>query len=298
MKYSALIVEDDSTMVRLLQVYLEKREIKVHAARDGEEAMRYLSHEVPDIIISDILMPQMDGLALRNRLLQDKKFRMIPFIFVTAKNGLEDRIEGYKLYVDDYIVKPFEPRELIARVDAVLKRHALYTDLMRFDGLTSTLNRKTIEELLEKEFARVSRYGGRLSVSMVDIDHFKRCNDTHGHVFGDYVLIKVADAIQAEVRNTDAVGRYGGEEFLIVMPETKIDNALTVVDRIRKGIARLRFDPEEFKVRISAGVAQFHPGITTARDFVHLADQALYRAKGNGRNRVECFREEEPSVLG
>jgi len=200
--------------------------------------------------------------------------------------------------VDVYIVKPFEPRELISRIDAVLKRHSLYTDLMRFDGLTSSLNRKTIEELLETEFARVSRYGGQLSISMVDIDHFKQCNDTYGHIFGDYVLIKVADAILAEVRNTDAVGRYGGEEFLIVMPETKMDNALTVVERIRKGIANLRFDPPEFNIRISAGVAQFNPGIATPRDFVHLADRALYQAKGNGRNRVECFPQEEHSVLG
>ncbi len=298
MEYSALIVEDDSTMVRLLQVYLEKKNITVHVARDGKEAMRYLSYEIPDIIISDILMPRMDGLTLRNKLLQDEKYRMIPFIFVTAKNGLDDRIKGYKLYVDDYIVKPFEPRELIARVDAVLKRHSLYSDLMRFDGLTSALNRKTIEELLEKEFARVSRYGGQLSISMVDIDHFKRCNDTYGHIFGDYVLIKVADAILAEVRNTDAVGRYGGEEFLIVMPETMIDNALTVVERIRSGIAGLRFDPQEFNVRISAGVAQFYSGIASPRDFVHLADQALYRAKENGRNRVECLPQEEHSVLG
>ncbi len=297
MKYTALIVEDDSTMVHLLQVYLEKRNINIHVARNGQEAMHFLKSEIPDIIISDIMMPHMDGLTLRNRLLQNENFRMIPFIFVTAKSGLDDRIEGYKLYVDDYIVKPFEPRELIARIDAVLRRHSLYTDLMRYDGLTSTLNRKTLEEVLEKEFARVSRYGGQLSISMVDIDYFKKCNDTYGHIFGDYVLIKVADAILAEVRNTDAVGRFGGEEFLIVMPETNIDNAYTVVERIRLGIAGLRFDPEEFNVRISAGIAQYYPGIPTLRDFIHLADQALYRAKGKGRNRVECFGEKEHSVL-
>ncbi len=296
MTYSVLIVEDDITMVRLLEVYLKRNGIDVHVAGNGAEAIRFLGYDTPDLIISDIMMPNMDGLTLRNKLLQDKKYRMIPFIFVTAKSALDDRLAGYKLYVDDYIVKPFEPRELLARVNAVLKRHELYQDLVRYDGLTSTLNRKTISEILENEFARVSRYGGNLSIAMMDIDHFKRCNDNYGHVFGDYVLIKVADAIGAELRGTDFVGRYGGEEFLVVMPETTLDNAYTVVERIRVGIEKLRFDPQEFSVRISAGVAQFHPGIVTSRDFIHLADTALYRAKKKGRNRVERDLQPQPAL--
>ncbi|RMH63888.1 MAG: diguanylate cyclase [Calditrichaeota bacterium] len=287
MEYKALIVDDDRTLLRLLDVYLAKNDIEVVAMTNARDALRYLETELPDIIVSDIMMPEMDGLAFRKAIMSDDRLKLIPFIFLTAKGELEERLTGYQLYVDDYISKPFEPREALTRMNAALKRHSIYHDLLRYDSLTMTTNRKTSEEILTREFERAKRYGSPLTIALLDIDHFKICNDTYGHVFGDLVLIKVSDTLMSQVRNTDVVGRYGGEEFLVIMPETKLQDAVTVVERMRFYVEQLTFDPQGFTVTISAGVCQCQAGFENIRQFIHQADTALYKAKNNGRNRVE-----------
>ncbi len=287
MKYSALVVDDDPTMLRLLELYLSKNEINVLSTTNAQQALEYLNREIPDIIVSDILMPDMDGLEFRKTILKNDRLRLIPFIFITARGMLEERLEGYSLYVDDYITKPFEPREMLMRINAVLKRYSFYQDILKYDALTMTLNRRTSEDLLNKEFLRSKRYDVPLTIALLDIDHFKQCNDTYGHVFGDYVLVKVADVFLSQIRETDSVGRYGGEEFLVILPDTDIDYAFTVIERIRQQVECLQLEQFDYTVTVSAGIARCQSGLNHIRDLIHQADTALYKAKNTGRNKVE-----------
>ena len=285
-KKKILIVEDEYHTAKILKLNLERVGFEIDIAPEGSIALKKLATGLPNLIISDIMMPKTDGISFRNQLLLNPEHRLIPFIFLTASGSVEEKIAGYKLYVDDYIVKPYEFPELLARIESILKRHEYYNDLIKFDSLTRLYNRKTFFSLLEQEIKRSLRYNEKISFAMIDLDHFKHCNDAYGHTFGDYVLIKVSDILRSKFRETDFAGRYGGEEFLIAMPTTDKPSAFHVVERLRNSMGDLKFDKDDFRITLSAGVATFPDDGVTIDEILKLADEALYMAKETGRNKT------------
>jgi len=281
-----LLAEDNPLMVRMIKLYLTKAGFDVSVAGNGEEAMQLVLDEKPEIIVSDIMMPGTDGIAFRNKLLLDPELRVIPFVFLTALGKTDQKIAGLKLFVDDYIVKPFEMEEFVARIESILARREHYNDLIKYDNLTHLYNKKTFLEELDKEIKRVLRYGGKMSFAILDLDHFKKCNDTYGHQFGDYVLIKFSNMLVSKLRETDYAGRFGGEEFMIAMTETDKKNATRVTERLRKSLSELSFDKEGFVQTLSAGVLTVPDDGKTVAEIIEKADKAMYEAKNSGRNKI------------
>jgi len=255
-------------------------------AEDGIAALELLTHISPDLIISYIMMPRMDGYAFRKELLKRETNQFIPFIFLTAKDQKADILKGMQYNADAYISKPFDPQVLVAKVGAILRKYARFNELIRFDALTKVFNRQTLESNLRGELNRVRRYEQKTTILMVDLDSFKSLNDTYGHDFGDSVLKRVAHRFKEKLRDIDFVGRVGGEEFIIVMPNTDKEAGLFVANRIREGVQNLSFEHPEVRVTFSGGVASAPEDAQEMERLIKKADMALYRAKENGRNRI------------
>ncbi len=283
---TVLVVEDDPNIVHMVSIILNKSGIKTVGARDGEHALEMLNQMMPNLIISDIMMPNMDGYAFRRELLKRDEARLIPFFFLSAKGKPHDIVHGMELEADTYIPKPFEPDVLLAKVKAVLRRYSHLNELLQYDALTKVFNRRTLEANLSAELNRVKRYKQPSSIMLLDLDHFKNINDTYGHDFGDMVLKKISSALLENMRDTDYVGRIGGEEFVLVMPNTEKKTGVLAADRLREIIARLVFDTAGLHVTISAGIATAPEDAEDIEGLMKKADLALYKAKDSGRNRV------------
>ena len=278
---------------------LEKWGYEVLAAEDGVEALDILRiPDAPRLAILDWMMPHMDGLEVIRRFREDEKDCYTYIILLTAKDRTEDIVTGMKAGADDYIVKPFDNRELQVRLNAARRlldlqaellatQEALRTQAMR-DALTNSLNRRAILDHLEMEIERARRKGGPLSVIMIDIDHFKSINDTYGHAAGDEVLRMVVKLTESSLRSYDRFGRYGGEEFLVVIPQTAQQEALSIAERIRSTVeaAEIPWMHNALHVTLSLGVAT-HDGQQNSDMLISAADGAMYHAKRAGRNRVQ-----------
>lgn len=285
-----LVVDDDADSLRITNLTLTKAGYKVLSYMSGEEALAALKTERPDLLIFDVMLPGMSGYDLCREVRKDKAFTFTPVIYVTTKGQIDDKVYGLKTGADDYLTKPYEPEELVARVGAHIGRIELMKELSIKDGLTRAYNHRYFQERLTTELGRAKRYGRALSVALTDIDHFKRFNDQWGHQVGDIVLRRLVDTLQQQVRNVDVVCRYGGEEFVVIMPETPSGKALEVMNRIREHLARTAFKieghEEDFRITISVGIASF-PGDSQVKDeLISKADKALYTAKKKGRNLV------------
>jgi diguanylate cyclase (GGDEF)-like protein len=295
-----LIADDDIVSRRLLQVSLTNAGYRVQIAVDGAEALRaFEQQECPRLVVMDWMMPKMDGLEVCRAI---RKLSPEPYIYIillTARGRQEEIIEGLEAGADDYITKPFDLQELKARVRAgkrildlqeqiVSTREQLRVQATH-DALTGLLNRRAILETLEKELARSAREGTQISVIMADLDHFKRINDTYGHLAGDTVLREAAQRIQAAMRVYDSVGRYGGEEFLIVSPGCGLPEAAEQAERFRKRISQdaVRTPDCAIPVTMSLGVVAVTAELRQPGDLLRLADDALYAAKHSGRDRIE-----------
>ena len=284
-----LLVEDDSQLINILGLMFERKGYNFEIAHNGLEAMESLERRMPDLIVSDIMMPKMDGLQFRKKILQVKDYSLIPFVFLTAKNKKEEKLQGLRLRVDDYITKPFEIDEFLARLDSIIERQNLLKDLILFDPLTNLYNRRSLENRLKYELKRVKRYKQFLSLLIFDLDHFKTVNDTYGHIAGDDVLKGVAELLHTSLRDVDFAARYGGEEFVLVMPDTDKSQARLVGDRLRKDIEQAGFGDHHIRVTVSGGIATAPTDSSRVRFLINKADKALYRAKLNGRNRIEVY---------
>jgi len=285
-----LAVDDDPNIIRALKHLLKKAAYQVITALDGETALKAVEKKKPDLIISDVMMPGMDGYQLCKILRSQSSTRLIPFIFLTAKDTIDDRIEGIKIGADAYLAKPFDIREILTLLQTVLQRHQIYIEEMMRDELTGLPNRKYLFQTLSEEYSRARRYKRKLSIAMIDIDHFKKVNDSYGHQKGDRILIGVGELIRAGIRQQDTVGRYGGEEFLAVLPETGTREAMAMMNRLRKKIAAIRWRIKDVEisetVTISTGIAELSSPKQKIEDVIGIADRALYQAKEEGRNRV------------
>ncbi len=289
------IADDDKFNRVALKKMLSNWGFDVVTAGNGAEAWEIMQDdESPRLVILDWVMPEIDGVEVCRRIRQkfqsDNDYRFI--ILLTAQGSKADIVEGLTAGADDYVTKPFDPHELQMRIRAG-KRIIELQEKLRFnamhDPLTGILNRGAVLERLYSELARSRRENQPMTLAMLDLDHFKVVNDTHGHLAGDEVLRETTRRIKNIVRDYDIVGRYGGEEFLIVIPGADRESALTVYERIREGIGARPMDTTvaSLVVTASMGVAEYD-GIMSDQELIQLADDALYRAKDQGRNRVVC----------
>jgi len=294
-KQTILIVDDLRTNALALAKIL-KSEWAVKTAFDGPSALKMAVEDpLPNIILLDVQMPGMDGYEVCKRLKQSPETRDIPVVFITALNDHKDEAYGLGLGAVDYIVKPVNEPIVKARIrnhvalqqarsDLALKNEELEQLAIR-DTLTGLYNRRKLDTSFAREVERAARYGRPLSVIMVDVDYFKAVNDTHGHPVGDAVLIETARLLQAALRTSDILGRWGGEEFLIICPETPIETAVPLAERLRSDYEQCEFSGAGH-LTASFGVAAHRAG-HHVEDILLGADKALYQAKKSGRNRVE-----------
>ncbi len=310
---SILVVDDQEDNVELLRARLAARGYVVRTAVDGQQALDSVRENPPDLILLDVMMPRMSGIEVVRRIKNDKDLPFIAVIMQTALESTESRVKGLDAGADDYITKPINFAELEARVRSMLRIKRLQEDLesrereleemndrlrrvSQTDGLTGLDNRRYLEERLHEMFEHSLRLHEPLSVVMCDIDHFKSVNDTYGHLAGDAILRQFADLIKEQAREIDRVGRYGGEEFLIILPGTVLDAAVTFAERVREQIETHEFVYEEERIRrtVSCGVAAWpHPLVSSRDQLIRSADDALYVAKERGRDRVVRFGSEE-----
>lgn len=292
-----LIAEDDVTSRLLLQKVLSRWDYEVLATRNGAEAWEALqAPDAPRLVILDWMMPELDGLEVCRRLRQVETERPPYVILLTARGETEDVVRGLDAGADDYLGKPYDPEELRARVEVgrrfielnerlIEAQHELEV-LARTDALTGTLNRGAIMGLLEAELARAAREQRPLSIGMLDVDHFKRVNDTYGHAAGDAVLREVVARTLTVLRPYDHLGRFGGEEFLVVIPGVERAGVQEILERIRLavGATPIVVQGQELTVTVSLGGATWAG--ESVQQFLTEADDALYAAKEQGRDRV------------
>ncbi|MGD0585547.1 MAG: diguanylate cyclase [Oryzomonas sp.] len=302
MSNSVLIIDDSDTVRERIIHTLESYELfdRYHEANDGLEGFKKLLSSPVDVILCDLEMPRIDGFKFLNMIKARPDLQDVPVIILTGMNDRELKIKGLEQGASDYITKPFDPEELVARVKIHLKIKHLQDDLKRTnelllelsntDHLTGLFNRRYLMDALEKEFQRNLRKGGNLSLIILDIDHFKKVNDTYDHLQGDVVLNKVALQLQKELRSYDIAARYGGEEFVALLPDAMLKEALFVAERVRQAVQGTKFSGAlaSLSITVSMGIATLPtPDGTTVDNFIKMADDALYLAKANGRNRVE-----------
>ncbi len=293
-KLMILLVDDAPTNIQMLNETL-KDGYHLFFATNGRDALRIASESLPDLILLDVIMPDMDGYEVCRTLKADPTMRDIPIIFITAMNQQEDEAIGLELGAVDYIVKPFNPTIVRLRIrnQIELKRQRdLLARLSHLDGLTGIPNRRALDEALGREWRRGSRSLKPLALLMMDIDYFKAYNDSCGHLAGDDCLRAVAQSLKVPMgRAADFVGRYGGEEFLAILPETDEAGALVVAQEILEGVAGLNIaHPASLigeRITVSIGFATAVAHREHQPDcLLQAADKALYQAKQEGRNRI------------
>jgi diguanylate cyclase (GGDEF)-like protein len=297
-KGRVLIVDDQSTNIKVLANGL-KDDYVIQAADSGKKALRLAETlPQPDIILLDVVMPEMDGFEVIKALKNNPQTQNIPVMFVTALDGSIDEQRGLELGAVDYITKPFKLPIIKVRVGSQINLK-IKTDLLELeshlDGLTGIANRRQFDETLKKESQRLVRNGQPLGLIMLDIDNFKPFNDHYGHGKGDECLIKVAQAIGSVFqRSADLFARYGGEEFVVLMPETDAEGVRTMAEKIRQAVWALNFNHAYSSVaeRVTISVGGISATVDSeaaAKTLLKQADKALYKAKENGRNKVVMF---------
>lgn len=290
-----ILIADDEDATRLkLEALLSKHGYEVIVAKDGVEAWAILQREdAPTLVLLDWLMPGLDGVQVCRNVRQAGNRPYTYIVMLTVRDETQDLVRGMEAGADDYLSKPFDVDELRVRLRAGERILRLQEELRlqaTHDDLTGVLNRGTILEILHREMALVARKRVPVSIILADLDEFKRINDTHGHGVGDAVLREASKRLGARIRPYDSLGRYGGEEFLIVLPGCGAESAMQVAERVRSAVADgpVSTRAGDVDLTVSLGVAAMERGVILNVDgLMHAADEALYRAKRGGRNRVE-----------
>jgi two-component system, cell cycle response regulator len=294
-----LIAEDDAMFRKILRSWLESWGYQVTVAEDGAKAWQILQEmRAPHLLILDWIMPNLNGIDVCRRVRERASSPYQYILLVTAKDDKQDLVRGLEAGADDYLSKPFDRDELRARLRTGRRILTLQAEQLKareelqlqasHDGLTGTWNRNAILDLLHREYDLAARSGNTIGVIMLDVDHFKRVNDTYGHLAGDQVLIEAARRMQQAVRSYDLVGRYGGEEFLVVSPDCNKEQIQVCAERIRLAMEEqpvLAYG-STIAITVSAGMAILAPWLSSEKDALAAADNALYRAKSGGRNQV------------
>ena len=294
-----LIAEDDPVSRCLLEKTLRKWGHQVVVAEDGLQAWEALQKEDIRLVVADWMMPGVNGLELCQKVRSTDLGGYVYLILLTIRSGRKDIVEGLVSGADDYVIKPFDPDELRARISTgeriislerrLREAHKEMERLATTDGLTNLLNHRAAIARLEEEFARARREGHTLSCIMLDLDHFKLVNDAHGHRMGDEVLRQAASRMRSSCRPYDAVARYGGEEFLVVLPGASLEQAVHVACRIRQSLSGspIEWEGTSVEVKASFGVAEMEDSPAgSTESLIIRADRALYRGKREGGDRV------------
>jgi two-component system cell cycle response regulator len=308
-----LVVDDHKDNIEVLEVRLQSWGYRTASASNGADALKYVETSPPDLILLDVMMPEMDGNEVARRIKGNTALPFIPIIMQTALDSTDSKVEGLEAGADDYITKPIDFAELKARLRSMLRikrlqetleerekelleANELLTHMSQTDALTGLDNRRYLNERIDEMFSRAKRLNHPFSLVMCDLDKFKSVNDTYGHQAGDEVLKQLAVILKDEAREIDRVGRYGGEEFMLLLPGTVLDAAVTFAERVRKRLEGHTFIfPGGTLTRTSSfGVSGWpHPKIDQCDDLVRTADYALYVAKETGRNKVVRFDSDE-----
>ena len=303
-KAKVLLVEDDPVQASATKEILKKVGYEILWAEDGINAIKLVKTEKPDIVLLDVILPGMDGYEVCRWLKLEESTKGIPVIMLTVKKELADKISGLQIGADDYLPKPYNELELNARIYASLRTKALQDELRLknkqleelldkvnymaiTDALTGLYNRRRFHDVLVSEFERAKRYSTPFSLVMLDIDHFKKINDSYGHDVGDTVLKEVSAILMKSIREIDTAARYGGEEFMVILPSTDKVKAHVVAERMRQTVENCEFTGVDRKITVSIGIAGMPDSKVEREDrLIRCADFALYRAKQLGRNRT------------
>ncbi|TES57528.1 PleD family two-component system response regulator [Halalkalibacterium halodurans] len=304
------IVDDSQSNIRKLENLLNTHFL-VTVARTGEEAVRMAKENVPDLILLEVALPDMDGFETCRRLKAQVESAKIPVIFVSSLKEKEAVIKGFEVGGQDYIIKPFEARELVLRMKSLLKQESSrkYLEqhvkmleeqneklkgkiqkvdrLSRVDFLTNLINRRDMQEKIRAEINRSIRHGRSFTLAIVDIDFFKNINDTYGHDCGDHVLKHFVSTLKNSVRSSDYVSRWGGDEFLLLFPETKLEEGKKACEKIRQKINESPVIYKGMTISITAtfGISEYRPSVRI-EELIKAADDALYKGKKTGKNQV------------
>jgi len=289
-KFSVLVVDDDPDKRMLLMVALQMAGYEVRTANDGEEGLSAMESYQPDLLITDVMMPKMDGYELARRVRANPLTRFVPIIIQTAaRNDAQDHRRGSEVGALGYITDPTDIDLLLARARTLLdfKRYLDTCEEEAFtDHLTGLANRRRFERQLDREVSRTLRYNRPFCLLLLDIDNFKEVNDTYGHDAGDEAIRRLSLTLQAGTRGIDLAARIGGEEFAVILPETEFEGGIDVAERLRAAISETEI-PTVGRITASFGVGEFPLCAATGRELVTLADVALYEAKRQGRDRVQ-----------
>lgn len=286
-KFRVLVVEDSRVAVTLIQRTLAEHGLDSHAILDPGRLLEELESYRPDLILMDMHMPRFNGIEATRVLRQMAAYKSLPIIYLSGEADVSMQVEALRLGGDQFLIKPFNPILLTAVIKTKIDRFRETLRSTRVDGLTGLMNHTAAKSMLKTMTERINPTGG-LSVAMIDIDHFKSVNDTYGHPVGDQVIRQLAWLLKGRLRSSDLIGRYGGEEFLIALPDASPSQALQVIDHIRKDFAALPHAHSQGTLfaSFSAGIASW-PDYDTAASLTEAADNALLEAKRLGRNRVE-----------
>ena len=307
-----LVVDDSRTQLDWLVQVLSREGYDVRSAENGKEAIRKVRSDPPDLVLLDMILPDMDGLEVLRIVKARPEDQFIPVIILSVKSDLDSKVAGLRIGADDFLAKPFAEAEILARAAAMLRIKSLQDQLRGAqkrleekqrqleeqsitDTLTGLKNRRLFDERLVEEFRRAQRYSDPVSLIMIDLDHFKLVNDRWGHPVGDGVLREAGALIRGAIRDPDICSRYGGEEFAVILPKTHMSGALVVAERLWRELGQKVYrhepgdggKPVEVQVTASIGIA-FYPSkdITQPDQLLKFADEALYNAKRAGRNTI------------
>ncbi|MEI7769947.1 MAG: diguanylate cyclase [Chloroflexales bacterium] len=286
--YRVLIVDDTRMMSTLYEAILREAGMRAVALNDPTQIIQALYEFQPDLLLLDMYMPTCTGTEVAALIRQQAAFVSLPIVFLSGEHDRANQLAALDQGGDDFLTKPITAPQLVSAVTSRTRRARAMRAQLSQDGLTGLLTHASIKEHVVREIARAQRYGTPLTVAMIDIDHFKRINDSYGHAAGDRVLKGLARLLNQRLRVSDSIGRYGGEEFLIILPQTDGPTALCVIDNIRARFATIghQFGDTEATVTFSGGIASL--SAVDARSLLEAADAALYAAKHAGRNQIVC----------
>lgn len=288
--YRVLLVDDDEILAKHFVQVLTAAGMDAIAITSPSQLLVTLTEHQPEIILMDLYMPECSGIEALKVIRQDSQFYSLPVVFLSTESGLASQQNAMQVGAEDFLQKPISDTNLIRTVFIRAQRFRALRELIHQDSMTSLLNHISFKLRLEAEIDRASRSNEPISLAMLDIDHFKSVNDTYGHAQGDRVIKSLAQMLRKRLRKSDIIGRYGGEEFIIAIPNTQPALAIRILDELRDIFCKLRFETlqRQFSCSFSCGVAAIPPTMD-AMSLTNLADRALYKAKCSGRNRVELF---------
>lgn len=286
--YRILIVEDESLVCSFYQSIFEEAGMESKVVENPFNILEDIIQFKPDLILLDIYMPEINGIEVASIIRQYKAFENIPIVYLSTETNINKQLYAMNKGGDDFLIKPIKKEYLLASVINRIRRSHNLKSLIIKDSLTGLLNYSAIKEQLENEISKAMRLGSPLSFAMIDIDNFKSINDTYGHLFGDKILKSLALLLKKRLRKTDFIGRYGGDEFALIFPDTPLSKSILILEELKASFSKINhlLNNQKFNFTFSGGIVEFK-NLSTCKEIINLADQALYEAKNQGKNKIK-----------